>query len=388
MNRPIRILELRSVRGTGGGPEKTILLGAAHANRDDFAVTVCYIRDQRDREFRLGERAATLAVDYIEVHERNSFDPSIWAQLRRIVRERQIDIVHAHEYKTDLLALLLGRAEAVIPLATAHGWTGHSLRERRFYYPCDRWTLARYPQVIAVSGQIKDELIASGSRPDRVTVVLNAIDDAAFKRSAAREAPARAALGYEPHHIVIGAVGRLEPQKRFDLLIEAVGRLLPRHPDIRLVIAGDGSLRQTLSEAAARFLPAHACRMLGHVDDVGALHHGFDLLVQSSDYEGTPNAVLEAMAFETPIVATDVGGTAELALHREHALLVPPGDVAALSQAIECVLADRPSAKQRALAARKRVEETLSFGARMRTVETIYRNLVSARRGQVQRSVR
>lgn len=92
-----------------------------------------------------------------------------------MIRERQIQIVHAHEYKTDLLALLLGEREPVIP-STVHGWTGHSDRERRFYYPLDRRLLARYPRLVAVSGQIKDQLVASGSDPARVTVVLNAID--------------------------------------------------------------------------------------------------------------------------------------------------------------------------------------------------------------------
>lgn len=69
---PIRVLELRSVRGTGGGPEKTIMLGAAQADPREFAVTVCYIRDQRDAAFRLDERARGLGLDYLEVHERNS----------------------------------------------------------------------------------------------------------------------------------------------------------------------------------------------------------------------------------------------------------------------------------------------------------------------------
>src|SRR5215813_13867026 len=143
MPRALRVLELRSVRGTGGGPEKTIMLGAAQSTRDDVAVTVCYIRDRRDRTFRLDERAAALGIAYLEVYERNSFDPSIWPQLRQIVRDRQIDIVHAHDYKTDLLALLLAEFERTLPLATVHGWTGHSWRERRLYYPGDRWILAR-----------------------------------------------------------------------------------------------------------------------------------------------------------------------------------------------------------------------------------------------------
>ena len=143
-------------------------------------------------------------------------------------------------------ALLLGEREPVIPLSTVHGWTGHSDRERRFYYPLDRRLLARYPRLVAVSGQIKDELVASGSDPARVTVVLNAIDPDRFRRDPARVPEARTRFGWTPADYVIGAVGRLEPQKRFDLLIDAVASLRATYPALRLMIAGEGSSREAL----------------------------------------------------------------------------------------------------------------------------------------------
>src|SRR5919106_89598 len=120
MTRPIRVLELRSVRGTGGGPEKTILLGAAMADPARAQVTVCYLRDQRDGIFRIHERAASTRVDYVEVPERHSFEPRVWGRLRELIAERQIDVLHAHDYKTDLLALMLSRATGVRALATVH----------------------------------------------------------------------------------------------------------------------------------------------------------------------------------------------------------------------------------------------------------------------------
>ena len=115
MNRPIRVLELRSVRGTGGGPEKTIMLGAAGTDPTRFSVTVCYIRDRRDDVFTLDHRAKHLGIDYVEVLESHSFDRSIIEPLRQLLRSRQIDIVHSHDYKTNLLALLLARLEKIVP---------------------------------------------------------------------------------------------------------------------------------------------------------------------------------------------------------------------------------------------------------------------------------
>src|SRR5689334_16405599 len=76
--KPVRVLELRSVRGTGGGPEKTILLSAAMADPASTSVTVCYLRDRRDGVFAIHERAQSAQVDYVEVPERHSFDPGVW----------------------------------------------------------------------------------------------------------------------------------------------------------------------------------------------------------------------------------------------------------------------------------------------------------------------
>jgi glycosyltransferase involved in cell wall biosynthesis len=378
--RPVRVLELRSVRGTGGGPEKTIILSAAMANVSRVHVTVCYIRDQRDGVFAIGERAARAAVDYVEVRERHSFDVAVWRQLRALIVERNIDLIHAHEYKTDLLALLLARATGVRALATVHGWTGHSARERFLYYPADKRVLARFPRLIAVSTDIANELIRHGADPTRVTTILNAIDHRQFRRDSAHEQPARAALGLAPHDVVIGAVGRLEPQKRFDLLLDAFAALRRSNPNLRLVIAGDGSLRRALHEHRRALNLEHTVIFPGHVTDVTTLHHAFDLFAQSSDYEGTPNAVLEAMAMETPVVATEAGGTAELVHPGEHGRIVPIGSADALGEAMQSALANPAETRAMADRARRRVEEELSFESRVRRVERIYEEMINSPR--------
>ena len=111
------------------------------------------------------------------------------------------------------------------------------------------------------------------------------------------------------------------------------------------------------------------------------LHHALELFVQSSAYEGTPNVVLEAMALETPVVATDVGGTGELIRHGTDGLLVAPLDVPGLVGAMRQALSDPAATAARVAAARARVEKELSFDARTRTLEAVYDDLL-ARRGR------
>ena len=376
--RPLRILELRTVRGTGGGPDKTILLGTARTNTQKYAVTICYIRDARDDIFNIDQRARQLPVTYIEVIERNSLDWRVWPQLRRIIREREIDIIHAHDYKTDLLALLLGKVERVLAVSTAHGWGGLTDRELRYYYPLDRRVLPYFDHVIAVASIIRNTLLSYGARPERVSVVLNGVEPDRFRRDRSLEAQARAQFQLPADALVVCTVGRLELEKNFPMLIRAFARVAREVPRAVLVIAGDGSLRGELERgAAAAGLSADQFRLLGLIDNVAQLHHAIDVYVQSSDLEGTSNAVLEAMSLETPIVATDVGGTSEVARHGQEALIIPKGDENALVAAVLDVVTRPDAARSRVGAARARVETELSFDLRTRRLEAIYDEVAS-----------
>lgn len=378
MNRPIRVLELRSVWGTGGGPDKTILAGARLSDPARYDIVVCYLRDARDEVFALDRRAAEAGVRYEEIVERHSFDRGIWKALVALVDRLRIDIVHAHDHKTDLLTWLLARRRPIVPLSTAHGFAGES-RSERIYYAVEKRLLARFPRVIAVSQPIKTELVRTGSSPDRVTVINNGIDHRVFVRDGSKRHSIRLGLGFSDDDVVVGAVGRLEAEKRFDHLLEAIGALKPTHPSLVLAIAGEGRLRQDLEAQITRDGLESSVRLLGHRTDVVALHHAFDIFVQASEREGTPNAVLEAMAMETPIVATDVGGTRELADDGTHALLVARHDVAGLTRALGRAIDDRAASAARARAARRRVETVLSFDQRMRKVEAIYDELMADR---------
>ena len=373
--RPLRVLELRSVRGTGGGPEKTIIAGAALADRERIEVVVCYIRDARDPVFQIDERAAQARVEYVEIVERHSFDTSVWSKLKQLIADRRIDLLHAHEYKTDLLALLLSRSLGIPAVSTVHGWTGHSARERYCYYPLDKRILARFPRLIAVSSEIAGELQRHGADAGRITTILNGIDPNVFRRCRDRETAARGAIGAGPGDFVIGSVGRLEPQKRFDLLLEAFAEFRRGVPAARLVIAGDGSLRQALDAQRQRLQLADSCTLVGHLTDVIGFHHALDQFVQSSDYEGTPNSVLEAMAMETPIVATEAGGTAELVHDGTHGRIVPIGRPDLLLASMRRSYAAAAESRAMADAARRRVEHELSFESRVRRVERIYLEL-------------
>ena len=379
MKRPIRILELRQSDGSGGGPEKTILLGAARADRRRFHVSLAYIRRADDDAFDIDRRARGLGVSFHALTQRWMGDYSIYFQARELVRSLRIDIVHGHDYKSDALALLLSRRCGCLPLSTAHGFTGHRLRERLLLYPADKWLLRQFPAVVAVSDELCETLIAAGVKRERIHKLLNGIDHRRYFRRANEVEQCRQALGLRPGEIAIGGVGRLERQKRIDLLLHAFAELIVRHPHLRLLIVGEGSERQACERLAVRLGLQQTCRFLGYRADMEHVYHALDLLIQSSDYEGTPNVVLEAMAHEVPVVATNVGGTHELIENGVHGLLVPPRDVQQLVAATREILHHPNQARRRAVAARQRVEGELSFDARQDALEQIYEDLMARR---------
>ena len=375
---PIRVLELRSVRGTGGGPEKTILLGAARSNPENYKITVCYIRDQRDKVFGPSSKASGLPIEYIEVIEKNSFDFGVIPKLRKIIRDRKIDIIHAHDYKTDFLAALLAITDRVIPLSTAHGWAGHSKKEQ-FYYWADKIVLNRFPKIIAVSGEIRKEFLRKGIDDNKIEVILNGIDPDAFKRDRNRGIDARETLRLPLEKTIIGSIGRLSTEKNYDFLLDVFAELYENNDNLFLIIAGDGDLKTHLESRIRQLKMEGSCRLLGHQDDVSLVYHVLDIFVQSSDNEGTSNSLLEAMALETPIIATDVGGTSELIRDNIDGIIIPRRDKNALRNAINKIMEDREISTTLTNSARKRVETELSFANRMAKLERIYDELMLSR---------
>ena len=378
---PIRVLELRAVTGQGGGPEKTLLNGAAQADPLRLAVTLCFMRRPNPEPLWVKARAAQLGVDYVEIVDRHPLEPKTWPTLLRLVRDRGIHIVHSHDYKANFYARLLARHAEVAAVATAHGWTGSTLRELLLYYPADRRLLAGFAKVIAVSGEIGNRLIDAGADARRIEVLLNGIAPSTTAPPGSTRDELRAEWGFTRGERVIGTVGRLERQKRVDLLIEAFVAVRRLHAEARLLIVGEGDLGAALRRQAESAGVASDCRFLGYRHDVDRVLTGIDLYVQSSAYEGSANAVLEAMLVGAPVVATAVGGTAELLTHGVHGLLVDPGDLPGLQSAIEAVWSDPEAAARRARAAQERARGELSFARRERRLLEIYEDVLAQTRG-------
>jgi glycosyltransferase involved in cell wall biosynthesis len=264
-------------------------------------------------------------------------------------------------------------------VATVHGWPVRTRRERFVYYPADRRLLRSFPLVFAVADDLRDRLLAAGVEANRVVTLPNAVDVEVFRPDATRRARVRAEWGVAEREPVIGTLGRLDSEKRPDLLVEAFAAVAARRPEAKLVIAGGRSRGTPIESMVERLGLGDRCLLLGHRADAEDVLRGFDVFVQASDSEGSPYSLLEAMASGTPVVATAVGGVPAMVQAGVEGLLVSPGDAGALADAIDETLRSPDAAARRADAARVRVAAERSLRAREERLAERYRAVLDAR---------
>jgi glycosyltransferase involved in cell wall biosynthesis len=329
--RPVRVLHLVAGCQVGGLEVVTLSLVARLRDEFDFRV-VCY-----DAEGPLKDRFRALGVDVALVPRREGVDLGYPFRLARLLRREAIDVVHAHNDTAlfyGVLAAVVGGGRRVV--YTAHDRSVPKLPLKVLQRLLGRATTC----AVAVSEAGRERLLAlDGFDPHRVVVVHNGADECAFASPPERDA-ARRLIDLEGDAEVVGTVARLHREKNVTLLVRAFARLASVRKRARLVVAGDGPERAACEDTARRLGVAERCRFLGTRDDVATVLAALDVFALSSDTEGLPVAVLEAMAVARPVVATDVGAVREVVQPDETGLLVRAGDEIELAGALAALLSD------------------------------------------------
>jgi glycosyltransferase involved in cell wall biosynthesis len=286
--------------------------------------------------------------------------------LARLVAEA--DVAHAHSSKagfaTRLAARLRGYSQKT--LFTPHAWSfwvgGRA--ESRAYLALERLAARWCRAIVAVSeGERAAGIAADVGRPGQYRVITNGIDLAPY---AAESDP-------RPGRIVM--VGRLARQKRPDVAVRALAAVRAARPEATLDLVGDGPLRREVEGLAAQTGVEDGLRLLGLREDVPELLSRASCFLLTSDYEGCPLSVLEAMAAGAPVVATAVGGVPELVVEGETGILVEPGRPDLVAGALSELLADPLRARLMGLAGRMRARALFSRERMVREIETLYREV-------------
>ena len=308
------------------------------------------------------------------LHERYAGDPRLLAQIRALLRRAEVDLVETHHVKSHALLAACGAGLPQQPwIAFHHGYTATSLKTRVLNL-LDRWSLVRPTAIVTPCRAFAEDLSRRGIPRDRITVVHSSVST----HPQWTFSDVRSTLGLRDTDRLILAVGRLSKEKAHAVLIEALARApLAGMRDAHLVVAGDGPERRRLADTASR-LGLPRVHFVGRQDNVWPYYAAADVVALPSDSEGSPVALLEAMASRKPIVATRVGGVPEMLDHGVTGLLVPPRDPDALAAALANLLQCPTLAAALAARARAVVEERFTVSARARTLSAVYHRLCRA----------
>jgi glycosyltransferase involved in cell wall biosynthesis len=246
------------------------------------------------------------------------------------------------------------------------------------YNQLDRWSLPSANKVLTVSRPFRDELVGFGVPADQIEVIHNAI--APNWGESARMPAAASALrehaGILPDRRVILIVGRLSREKDHLTLLDAVAGLRS-DLDPHLVIVGDGPERARIEQRMNQLGIGDLVTMAGHQASAQAWYGIANVAVLSSLSEGSPNALLEAMASGIPAVATEVGGIPEIVAHEDSALLVQPGKADEMEAALRRVLTEPALAARLATRSKVLIAERHAPEARMKRLVAVYRSLLA-----------
>jgi glycosyltransferase involved in cell wall biosynthesis len=370
------VLDARVVTETGGGPDKTILNSPRFLASRGYRNLCAYMHPPDDAGYaQLERRAERCGAPLFSVTDRGPLDARVVIEMLRICRRQRVTVWHGHDYKSNLLGLLLRPFWPMRLVTTVHGWVKHT-RRTPLYYGIDRLCLPRYERVICVSDDLYERCVACGVPEARCAVVENGIDTREFTRTLGT-AEAKARLGTPPGRLVVGAVGRLSAEKGFDRLIRAFDRLLAAGLDAELWVAGDGDQRPDLQALIDTLRLGDRVRLLGYRADTMSLYQAMDVFALSSLREGLPNVVLEAMALEVPVIATRIAGVPRLIRDGENGLLAAPGSVDELADGLARLLTDPALRHRICRAARRAVEACYTFEVRMEKVRAIYDDLLA-----------
>lgn len=359
------------VKSLGRGGAEMLLLHTARTHRD-IELAYGYFLPWKGQ--LAGDLEATGARVECFGARSNMATLSATPKVARFLASWRPDVVHCHLPIAGVVGRLAG-AIARTPVV----YTEHNLTER--YHPATRaaaratWKLQR--QVIAVS----DEVAASIDRNHRfsvpVEVVRNGVPCESFDGLDELRAATRASLGLADGHVLVGSVAVFRTQKRLDLWLDVAARTVRDHPSVRFVLVGDGPERANVEGWIRERGLDDVVTLVGLQEDVRPFLAAMDVYLMSSEFEGLPVALLEAMSSRLPPVVTAVGGIAEVIADGENGLLAERHDVAGLARLL-ATLVESPDRRRRlGAAARATVEQDFSIGRMSRHLETIYERVAA-----------
>lgn len=373
--RPLRVLQLVDMLTPrlGGGERTALRLATDLAGRG----LETWVATTRVADGWPLDALSEAGVRHVRAERTSRLDMRSFAPLWQTLRDERVDILHAHLHGSNVWGALFARlAGTPVMIAHEHSWSFQGDQARRVI----DGTIGRVADAFVAVSEADATLMHSY---EKVPASKIHVIPSAWEPRPAGDGSMRVELGIPAAAPVLGTIAVFRRVKRLELLVEAFSRVLVEVPDAWLLIVGDGPDRPAVEAAIERFAVGHRTRLTGTREDVGAAWRAIDVAAMSSDREGVPVAVLEALAQGVPVVAPAVGGIPEVLT--AGGVLVPPGEVGALSGEIVRLMGDPALRAEIGGGGRARAED-FTAARQVERCTTLYRTLMASPKAQRRRA--
>ena len=373
----MNVLHLIGSFDCGGSETQAVQLAQLQQAHGDNVHIACI-----DRRGPLLEKAeAVVSGELAEFPLHSFYHPHTAVQLTRfarLLRQRRIDVLHTHDFYTNVFGLFAGAAAGVPARIGSRRETFgfRSPAQKRV----ERWAYNFAHAVVCNSIAVQRQLVLDGVPEHKTAVVYNGLDLRRVTPSGRQRAEILAALGLavnENQRFVTLVANMRHPVKDQPTFLKAAARVVETVPDAAFVLAGEGELKNQISELAASLGLKNKALFPGLCDGIADLLHISDVCVLSSRAEGFSNSILEYMAAGKPVVATDVGGAAEAIKEGITGYLVAAGDDEAMAQRITALLQDPAKARAMGEKGRQVIIEQFSGETQRQRCEALYREILT-----------
>jgi glycosyltransferase involved in cell wall biosynthesis len=323
--------------------------------RSDLVVTTEKgLRPEILNHFNVGESQA------FEIIMKSRFSLSSIRSLVNLIKQRNIDIIHTHGYKSDILGLIAARISGIKSVSTPHGFGEPSDLKLKAFIRLGKFALRYFDSVAPLSEQLVDETKAAGVSEKKIHFIRNAVDLEEIEQYRSKK---------KVHNVhgrkqTIGYIGQMIPRKKIDHILNIYNQIWLENNNIELLLLGDGESRVEMERLALTLPSSESIYFLGFRNDRLELLSQFDLFVMTSSDEGIPRCLMEAIAMEIPVAAYNIAGVDQLVIHKKTGLLAKYGDQKALKKYWLTLLSDKKQADELAQQGREYVIERYS-GQRM-----------------------
>jgi len=372
----VTILDLRDSPWVDG-PGRTILDCADSLNKQGYRFVIGTFVNESDQEGEYATEARRRNHEVITLRERGQFDWRILTQLQAVMQTMNVDIVHTHDPRTNLVGLFCAWRNGIPVVATVHGWIANTFK-RRIYRLADKIILRFFDSIISVSERTRILIRNAWIADHKITVIANALKVELYKIDRAQQ-EFRRELGLNKKTVLIANIGRLSPEKGHMDFLQAACIVLKTHQNVKFVLIGTGEEQERLEQFVRDNQLMPYVHFAGFRKDMVNVYNSLDLVVQSSYTEGMPNVILEAMLMQVPVIASDVGGTAEVMDNGKYGILNQPGQPIDLAGDITKYLTDPGMYRRLAENGRDSILQRYDHKTRVEKLADVYTRLLASR---------